>query len=64
MAREEEKDGIECVAADRAVFFLGDLSKGKRCAALDVDDVGIGVCGQRRKEPAKTLVVVRSLKFG
>ena len=49
MAREEEKDGIECVAADKTVFFLGDLSKGKRCAALDVDVVGIGVRGQRRK---------------
>jgi hypothetical protein len=49
MIREEEKDRVECVAAYRTVFFFGDLSKGKRCAALDVDIVGIGECGQRGK---------------
>jgi hypothetical protein len=40
MLGEEEKDGVECVAADRTVFFFGDLSKGMRCATPDLDIVG------------------------
>ena len=54
MVGEEEKDGVEC-CADRTVFFFGNLSKGKRCATLDLDIVGIGVCGQRGSgEPTKS----------
>ena len=49
MAGEEEKDGVECVAADGTDFLFGDLSKGKRRAALEVDIVGKGECGQRGK---------------
>jgi len=49
MAGEEEKDRVECVAADRTDFFFGDLSKCKRRAALEVDIVGKGECGQRGK---------------
>ena len=49
MAREEEKDGVECVAADRTDFFFGDLSKGKGRTALEVDIVGKRECSQRGK---------------
>jgi len=49
MAGEEEEDGVECVAADRTDFFFGDLSKGKRCSALEVDIVGKGEYSQRGK---------------
>jgi len=49
MAGEEEKDGVECVAADRRYFFFGDLSKGKRRTALEVDIVGKGEYSQRGK---------------
>jgi hypothetical protein len=49
MAGEEEKDGVECVTADRANFFFGNLSKGKRRAALKINIVGKGECGERGK---------------
>jgi len=49
MAGEEKKDGVERVAADRTDFFLGNLSKSKRCAALEIDIVGKGEYGQRRE---------------
>ena len=47
MAREEEEDGVEGVAADRADLLFSDLGKGERRATLKVDVVGKGECGQR-----------------
>jgi hypothetical protein len=56
MAGEEEQDGIERVAANRTDFFLGDLCKGKRRAALEVDIIRKGECGQRRQWRAREKV--------
>ena len=47
MTGEKEEYGIERVAADRTDFFLSDFSKCKRRAALEVDIVRKGECGQR-----------------
>jgi len=47
MAGEEEQDGVKRVAADRTDFLLGDLSKSKRCTALEINIVRKGECGQR-----------------
>jgi hypothetical protein len=47
VAGKEEKDGVERVATNGTDFFLCDFSKSKRRAALEVDIVGKGKCGQR-----------------
>ncbi len=47
MTGEKEKDGIERVSADRTDFFLGYFSECKRRAALEVDVIRKGECGQR-----------------
>jgi hypothetical protein len=52
MTGEEEKDGIESVAADRTDFFLSDFSKRKRRAALEVDIIRKRECGQRGERRA------------
>jgi hypothetical protein len=49
MAGKEEKDGVERVAANRTDFFLCDFSKCERRAALEINIVGKGKCGQRGK---------------
>lgn len=47
MATEEEEDGVEGVAAYGADLLLSDFGECERCAALKVDVVGKGECGQR-----------------
>ena len=46
MAGKEEQDGVERVTANRPYFFLGDFGESKCRAALEVDIVGKGECGQ------------------
>ena len=47
MAAEEEEDWVECVAANRPNFFLGDFGKCERGATLKIDIVRKRECGQR-----------------
>lgn len=47
MATKEEEDGIEGVTTDRADLLLGNLGESEGGAALQVDIVGKGECGQR-----------------
>ena len=49
MAAEEEEDGVERVAANRANFLLGNFGKCKCGAALEVDVVRKRECSQRCK---------------
>lgn len=47
MTGEEEKNGIEGVAANGTDFFLSNFSKRKRRAALEIDIIRKGECSQR-----------------
>jgi hypothetical protein len=65
MAGEEEQDGVKRVATDRTDFLLGDLSKSKRRAALEINVVRKGECGQRGEWRAGEKVGCRPvLKMG
>ena len=47
MATEEEEDGIQGIATNRAHLLLGDFGERKGRAALQVNVVGKRECGQR-----------------